>query len=376
MKKFMLALSAIIMIFFATTITPSNVSASTDKEQIISICNYLNNNPLEEVDSNNASTYRQTVTDGLVLAEQINADSTRKAKIENFEFKFNYIFNSYKFFLIDYEIESIYNPSEYSQSENGVVKLNNAKHTAINGVEYATSKSEADEAFNDFKNLVNSNELVKNVNIAQTESDAKITGAIETVDGSKIFSPDDSVVISKYVNSIIIKNAKVALLNNAELASENYGIAYYFNVEYKQNGIFSEKDFKSAVKVKIKLSDVGLDLQNGTVVQIAKYQGNHNITLNDASVEEGYLVFTLKSPGEYALVADGYAIKNRSYVVQFFIDYGVYVLLGVVVILIIAIPIRVRRKAKRKAEKRIKKEFKIFRKSNKIKEKQNKKKRG
>ncbi len=374
MKKFMLAISAIVMCVLTLTITPSNVSATTDNDQVVTVCNYLYSNSLETIDSQEIETYKQTVTDGLILVEQIKADEERKATVDNFDGRFNLILKSYKDFLIDYEIELLYKPSEYAYSENGVIKLNNAKATATHDIEYANSKSQADEAFNVFKNLVNSNELVKNVNVAQTVSDATITGSIETTDGANIFSPDDEVIISKFTNSVVIKNAKVALMGNENLLTETSGVAYYFTVEYKQNGVIKDEAFSSPVKVKIKVEDLELDLQDGDAVQIVTYGGNHKVSLMEASIVDGNLTFILNSPGEYGLVADGYALKNRSYVVQFFIDYGVYVGIGFVVVLIIILPIRARRKAKRKEQKRLKKEFNIFKKNNKRQEKQNKKK--
>ncbi len=371
MKKFMLMVSVLMVALMASFISPTFVSANTDETVLNDTYNYLVLNPLETV--LDVQEYSSKVENGIILAEAINADEERKASIEDFYVKYyDFILKKYKFYVKDYKIPSVYNPEDYSNTENGTIKLNREKSIAELAIENATNKQEVDDAFTVFYELINSNDLAKNVNIAKTNEQSTINAEAVTADGSLYFSTDDYLIVSKYNNSAIVKNTNVALLESEELLMENGGVAYYFNIQLNKNGVIAESIEKPII-VKIKLEDVGLTLSSDVVAQIATYNGNRNVTLQSATVLDGYLVFEISNVGEYALCLEGYAIEHRSAVVTFFNKYGIYVLLGLLVVFLIVAPIQYSRKLKKKKIKAEKKEFKRYKKAKKLENKKSKK---
>ncbi|MBO5851095.1 MAG: hypothetical protein J6R29_02045 [Clostridia bacterium] len=359
MKKFMLTLSVLIVAFIISLISPTFVSAETEEAVLNDTYNYLVLNPLETV--LDVQEYSSKVENGIILAEAINADEEKRASIEGFDKKYTLILKKYKLFVRDYKLTSIYNPEDYPNTENGLIKINNEKLSAKLNIDNATSKQQVDEAFSAFYELINSNDLAKNVNIAKTNEQSQIYAQAVTADDSLYFSTDDYLIVSKYNDSAIIKNTNVALLDSEELLMENGGVAYYFNIQLNKNGVVVDSIEKPII-VKIKLEDVGLTLSSDVVAQIATYNGNRKVTLQNATVVDNYLTFEISNVGKYALCLEGYAIEHRSAVVTFFAKYGIYVLLGLLVLFLIIAPIQYSRKLKKKKVKTEKKEFKRFKK--------------
>ena len=372
MKKFMLAISAIFLALTVSFVSPSLASAETQQTVFNSAYNYLVLNPFEEIQEAQIEEYALKVESAITLAEELSNNEEVKSTIIDFDNKHAFILKKYKFFVSDYKLGSIYNEQDYSNTENGIIKLNNEKASAKLAIENATNKQQVDEAYSTFYELVNSNSLAINVNIAKTNEESTIYGEVTTVDGSSYFSTDDYLIISKFNNSAIFKNAQVALLESEELLMENGGIAYYFNVQLNKNGVILE-NLETPLLVKIKLDGANLTVEDGTVCQIAVYKGNRTVELKNATILNGVLEFEISELGAYALCLEGYAIQNRSAVVTFFSKYWVYVLLGAVVIFLIVVPIQFSRKLKRKKLKAEKKEFKRYQKAKKLQIKKQKK---
>lgn len=372
MKKFMLAISAIFLALTVSFVSPSLASAETQQTVFNSVYNYLVLNPLEEIQEAQIEEYALKVESAITLAEELANNEEVKSTIIDFDSKHYSILKKYKLFVSNYKLGSIYNEQDYSNTENGIILLNKEKSIAETAILNAVNKSQVDDAFLTFYNFINSNALAKNVSIAKTNEESTVYGEVSTVDGSLYFSTDDYLIISKYNNSAIFKNAQVALLESEELLMEKGGIAYYFNVQLNKNGVILE-NLETPLLVKIKLDGANLTVEDGTVCQIAVYKGNRTVELKNANVLNGALEFEISELGAYALCLEGYAIQNRSAVVTFFSKYWVYVLLGAVVIFIIVTPITVARKVKRRKLKKEKQEYKRYKKAKKLEIKKQKK---
>lgn len=372
MKKLMLALLVLILALTASFMSPTFVSAETEEAVFHSMYNYLVTNPLEEIGEEEIQEYALKVENAIFLAEQIEGNEEKKNSIKDFSSKHAFVLKKYKFFVKDYKIKQVYNLEDYSSTANGTILLNSEKASAEYAIENAVNKKQVDDAFLAFYNFVNSDVLAKNVNIAKTIPGSAITAEATTANESLYFSTDDYLEVVKYNNSAIIKNAKVALLDCEDLLMENGGIAYYFSVGLCQNGVRA-KTIETPLVLKINLTDIGLTLEDGTATQIAVYEGNRKVKLQSATIKDNCVVFEINELGEYALCLDGYAIENRSGIVTFFTKYGVYVVLGLLVIFLIAMPIRYARKVKKKKIKAEQKEYKRYKKAKKLEIKKQKK---
>ena len=373
MKKFMLTLSVIIWALMASVISPSFVSANTNVEAFNSAYNYLVTTPFETVDDGEIIEYATKVESAIVLAETIAQDQELASSVNDFSYKHNFVLKKYKFFVSDYKLEVIYNPQDFSNTENGIIKINSEKSIAKTAIEYAANKEQVDNAYLTFYNLINSNDLAKNVSTVKTQEDSIVSATATTLNNSLYFSTDDYLVVTKYNNSAIVKNAKVALMDSEELLMENGGIAYYFNVQLSKGGVMASEITEELI-VTISLEEVGLTVEDGAPVQIVKYKGNRQVEFISALVANNNVMFNVSEVGAYALCLEGYALENRSAVVTFFKNYGVYLLLALLLVFLIVAPIQYNRKLKKKKLKAEKKEYKRYKKAKKLEIKNQKKK--
>ena len=121
----------------------------------------------------------------------------------------------------------------------------------------------------------------------------------------------------------------------------------------------------------ISLESLGIALENGEVLQVAKYLRNRQVEIIPVTVVEGNLTFEISTFGDYAIVKQGYALENASAFMAFMESYGIIcaIVLGAVLLIIIIIAI-----SKSKKKRREKREFKEFKKSKKQAKKDAKKK--
>ena len=169
------------------------------------------------------------------------------------------------------------------------------------------------------------------------------------------------MIIEECKNSALRKNTNDALLENDKLLMTDGGVAYYFNVKLNQNGVIVESILEK-VKVTINLKDVGLEVENGAVAQIAKYNGNKSVTLTPATILNDCVTFEISELGQYALCLEGYATQNESRLATFFTKYKGYMLLALIGIFLIVAPIQYNRKMKRRKLKQEKLAYGRYRK--------------
>lgn len=255
-----------------------------------------------------------------------------------------------------YKIENGYDSNEYSATDGGL-GLIHAKVTEFTlKVRLAETLSSIMDAYGEWVAFINSNQASKKRS-ALSSSENGIT--VNVTSATPVFAEDDVLVVAEFIDSVIIKNTRTALEGSGKLKTAESGIAYYLSLEWRRNGVVLEGDAVPEGEVSIAIDLKDLNLASATDVQVARYLGGGKVAfIENAKVENGYLVFTLSRFGsdieseyslDFAIVAKGYAKKK--------IPYGIFVAIGVGLILIVAIIVTIVRGVKKR---RRKKEYKTF----------------
>ena len=357
MKKLMLTVSVLVVALMSLLVSPTYAYAETQETLFNNLYNYLVTTSVDDV---GIAEYSVKVEDAVVLAESIMDDDAIVSNIKGFEDKYKFILKKYKLYVINYKLDALYNLSDYSDSANGKPLLLNEKSIAKYSIECAVNKKQVDDAYNAFYSLIEKDEFAKNTNAIKTSIESLLTAEATIVDGTLSFSTDDCIVISKVNNSAVVKNMNSALLVDGVTSMQNPGVAYYFNIQLNKNGTIVN-EFDKKLKLKIKVEDLGLELplENGSLAQVAKYNGNETIALTDASVVNGYVEFEIDALGEYAICLEGYKVESKNYA-DIFDKYKGYLLLALLAIFLTVAPIRYNRKLKRKQLKKEKQEYKAY----------------
>ncbi len=355
MKKFILAVSVLIVALMTSFVSPTFVRADSQSAVFIDKYNYLMATTL---DDNNADEYAQIVEDAIILAESIDRNDAVKAQIKDFDEKSLTILKKYQLYVINYKLCKAYNLDDYSNSENGKQYLLSEQSIARYSIEVAVNKKQVDDAYENFYNLIKMDIFAKNINVVKTVDGGKFTAEAVVLDGTLCFSTDDYITISQKSDAAVIKNINKAILANTSTKLTDGGVAYYFDVQLCKNGALVN-DFAKRISLKVKLDDLGLTVLDGSAIQIAKYNGNEKITLIDAEVENGYAVFEIDELGAYAICLDGYKISEETFFTK--LDaYKGYFILALVALFITIAPIQYGRRLKRKQLKVEKQEFKAY----------------
>ncbi|MBR6736958.1 MAG: hypothetical protein IKL82_01165 [Clostridia bacterium] len=315
----------------------------------------------------NALQYYQASGNGLQGGEQ--AEALSEGFLTTYRNEYEVLMVAYKN-VCKYMLDNSFNLSDYAPTENGVVLVNTKLQEAKTAISQATCKQEVDVACQTFIDFISGGTAVKNNNVLVTEEGASITASVATT--AKVFSPDDVLSVKKFADSVITKNLKLALLDSTELTVNEGGVAYYFSVKWLRNGVIVEDRADLAVTFTVSLEDMGLTVENGAPVQIARYLGNGNVAFTSATVDGGNLIFSLTGFGgdieskydlDFAVVLEGYALESRGFVYDNW-QTILIVLAGIVVIYLISKMVKTAKKGK------MKKEFKAFKKERKLKKKQ------
>ena len=284
-----------------------------------------------------------------------------------YETEFNSLLRYYKLANIEL-LNALYNPNDYSNTENGTIAINNLKALTVSAIEQATSKGEVDAIVSSFKNQLATGGYSKKLSTVSTSEEGYEASvyAFKTVDGAEVenlaFSNDAKLTVVDVKNEVLIKNTQIAL-KKTDGVVENGGVYKYINVKVTENGVIDEKQYEKLV-ITVSLESLGLTVEDGEVIQIAKYLKNQTVEIINATVISGKLVFETSQFGEYAIVKTGYALENDSAFLAFFADYGLFVAIGAGVILVIIILISISSANKKRKEKRAFKAFKKAQKKN------------
>ena len=374
MKKFSISLIVILAFLIMPIVKPFNAVLGQEKtmreqfdEDYIAFSNSCNS---EEITEQNIEGFINLSYNLLGDCESIIASMTKEEFLLDNDLRGKYItiltkYGSYCKTHVEYN----YFPENYAPTTNGSIKLNNEYRSFCSVVSDPNANREKIySAYNSYFNLLNSGELAQRVASIQTNSDAEIKGEVASKNGNFIFSPDDKLVIKKFNSKTHVKNLNNSLIENEGLTVENGGVAYYFDLIFYQDGIVRDTSFDEELVLSISLESLGLEeIEDGSNVQIAKYNGNGNVEFYEAKVVDGLLVFEITKFERVALIAEGYRPKNSNMILAFFNNYYLYVIIGAILIFIIIVYFKIRKCAKNRARKKELKEFRKYRNKNKQK---------
>ena len=307
-------------------------------------------NPIREPD------YEETVSLGAAQCDEWSEEEVASLTAEQ-KNVFQTVIDEYKDIVLKkIDLLAEENANKFSATSGGRVAFEKDVKAAKTKIDKFNLKSETDKCYSELKNKVDGEEYsVATDNIVSSDG---ITVSLKTESGEKDFAEDDGVKVIRYLNSAVIRNAGLALSKSKDMTVENGGAAYFFTIKYMRNGVYAES-FNSPVEVKIKLSDLNLaGIKDGSSVQAGAYAGKGKVVLCDAAIKDGFFSFTASKPGDYFIVAGGYAYKDDG----FFKNYGAYLLVGLAAIAVAAIIVNFFIRKKKKAEKKLMKEFKEYKK--------------
>ena len=318
----------------------------------------------------NYQKYLNVTAPGLKVAKSFSEEETQLNKSA-----FNDLLRLYKQ-ASEVVLDTLYNKNDYSVTANGIYAINELKASAVTEINSATNIDEVDLAVAYFnEKLLEGGFSKKRSSIELTEGIvAKVTAYKLGEDGTSFeellaFSDDTTLSLNDVKDGILVKNTNLALLDNEEVIA-NGGVYKYLNIQAIENGIVNQNEYDK-IEVVISLESLGIALENGEVLQVAKYLRNRQVEIIPVTVVDGSLTFEISTFGDYAIVKQGYALENASAFMAFIESYGIIcaIVLGAVLIIIIIIAI-----SKSKKKRREKREFKEFKKSKKQAKKDAKKK--
>ena len=284
-----------------------------------------------------------------------------------------------------YRLNGSYNESDYSSSDNGIVLLHNKLYEARGKISTASSYTEVDDAYNEFLNFISSDELSKKTSELSTDSEQAIQ--VTVVANSPIFGDGDKLTTKKFLDSIIIKNTKIALIDNENLLDSTSGVAYFFSIRWERDGVITRGDKNSPTKVtfSVDTSNMGITVDDSSCLQIVRYLGNQKVEFITATLQDGKIIFSLDNFGgdiesnydlDFAVVIKGYKLEAPSVVGKFLTENFAIVIsiasaLVILYLLIKIIKINSRRNRKRKYNQ-FKREYGAFKKFKKKQKKEKK----
>ena len=340
-----------------------------------------------EFNSSNVSDIVNATSLASVAGEEIRLSIGEEEYLKSsYRNMYTDVFQIYKNALV-YLIENSYDEALYSQTNGGVVLLHQKVNEYTNLIKSSTNHESATSNYNEFIEFINSNALAKKTKEVSTTPSQEIK--VKATSQSPIFSEDDYLTASYFVDSVIIKNTKVALMNNEKLLDETSGVATYISIRWKSNDVIVEgsKVPEIPVTFEIDVSSLNVEIDSESLVQVVRYLGNRKVEfIESAKLQNGVVTFTLQSFGEdiatsydldFAIVTKNNAITTSSIVATFAEENLVLIITiaGAVVLLwmIVKISKSIRARRKKKMLKAFKKQYKKMLKQKKLDKKQKRK---
>ncbi len=284
-----------------------------------------------------------------------------------------------------YNLNKNFDESDYSPSDNGIVLLHNKLYEARGKISNATSVMDVENAYQEFLEFISSGEVSKKTDKLSTNNEQAIQVSVQA--SSPIFGDDDVLVTKKFLDSVIIKNTQIALIDNENLLDPTNGVAYFFSIRWVRDGVIIRGDEASPTKVTfmVDVSQMGVTVDDSSCMQIVRYLGNQEVAFINASLVEGKIVFSLDNFGgdiegnydlDFAVVIKGHQLEAPSTVGKFINENKVIVIsvAGAIVLLYLLIKvIKINsRRRKRKQYKQFRREYRAFTKYKKKQKKEKK----
>lgn len=302
---------------------------------------------------------------GLISAEVIKNSVSQDEYNASYRNMHQEVLKIYKNALI-FRIENGYDPTIYAKTEGGIIAVRNKVKEETEVISLSSTVSEISGAYQRWVEFIASPNLAKNVLSISTSADSEIQAV--AVSNTEIFASDDVLQVKPFVDSVILKNTQIALMDKVGLLTDNMGVASAISVKWLQNGVVvsGNRIPKQAVEIYIKKATLGVDL--GANFQVVRYLGNQQVEFVNAHFSGDYIVISLNQFGgdiesqyslDFFILADGFALQSQSAVEKFFSENYVVILAGVALIILISLGSSIAKSAKKK---KLRKEMREFRK--------------
>lgn len=278
------------------------------------------------ISGDNCLTLYTATSEAVKSAEAIKSLVTQEEYDQTYRDKHTDVFRVFKNVVI-YQLENSYDESLYSTL--GIVAINNKLAEVKGNVSVATSYQAVVDNAQAFYDFIGSDEPSKKVDTLSTSDSQPITAHLYSLE--PIFASDDVVESSLFIDSVIIKNTKVALMGNENLLDESSGVACFFSLRWIRNGVVVDAD-DVAVKptaVAVEIADLGVELQEDSCVQVVRYAGGGEVEfIENVELSDGYLVFLLDKrldsnyEFDFAVVAKGYALESATVIEKYASSLG------------------------------------------------------
>lgn len=325
-----------------------------------------------------------------LTSSAVRSAETLKTLVTETEYDKNYrnqhvdVFRVFKNVLL-YKLSDSYNESDYSPSDNGIVLLHSKLYEARGKISTASSYTEVEDAYNEFLNFISSDEISKKTSELSTNSDQAIQ--VTAVSNSPIFGEGDKLTTKKFLDSIIIKNTKVALIDNENLLDPTNGVAYFFSIRWERDGVITRGDKNSPTKItfSVDTSNMGITIDDSSCLQIVRYLGGQKVEFITATLQDGKIIFSLDNFGndiesnydlDFAVVIKGHKLEAPSVVGKFVTENMVIVISVASTLVILYLLIKIikinSRRSRNKKYKQFRREYKAFKKFKKKQKKEKK----
>lgn len=220
---------------------------------------------------------------------------------------------------IIYRIENGYNPDIYAKTDGGITLIRKKVAEAKDAITVTSLVQDIVDVYDGWVEFITTADIARNVLSISTvgESSYKVTAVCQT----EMFASDDILKVKHFVDSAIIKNAKVALLNNDELLNDNMGVATAISIRWVRNGVILSGNSIPEKQVQLLINKDSLDVELGENIQIVRYLGNQQVEFLNADVSGENIVITLDKFGEdiesnysldFFVLTEGYALETRT----------------------------------------------------------------
>lgn len=325
-----------------------------------------------------------------VTGEAVQSAEAIKSLVTTQEYDRNYrnqhtdVFRVYKNVTL-YKLNKSYVESDYSPSDNGLVLLHDKLYEARGKISTATTYQGVVDAVNEFMEFISSDEASKKTDNLSTNNEQAIQVSVQAK--APIFGDDDVLVAKKFLDSVIIKNTKIALIDNENLLDPTSGVAYFFSIRWVRDGVIikGDEDTPTKVTIKVDTSQMGITVDDSSCMQIVRYLGNQEVAFVNASLADGKIVFSLDNFGgdiesnydlDFAVVIKGYKLEAPSMVGKFINENMVIVISVASAIVILYLLIKIikinSRRRKRRQYKQFRREYRAFTKYKKKQKKEKK----
>lgn len=244
-----------------------------------------------------------------------------------------------------YRIENGYDPDIYAKTDGGITLVRQKVAEEKNAINSTVLVADIISAYNRWVEFITTADIARNVLSIQTVEDSEIK--VQAVCQTEMFASDDILKVTPFIDSVILKNAKVALLDNGELLNDNMGVATAISIRWVRNGVILSGNSIPEKQVQLLIDKDSLGVEFGENIQIARYLGKQQVEFIDFSLVGNDIVITLDKLGEdiesnysldFFVLTEGYALETRTQIddlipvaiTVFGVIFGLWFIFGII----------------------------------------------